>query len=97
MFYLKGECGMFLKYVKRKNKTYVYLMEYLAVDKRCDKNYKDRIVVMNLGDLSDALLQVEIWKRHPEMIPTNIIINIEKEDLRKWINSILLQNHIYNF
>lgn len=87
---------MFLKYVKSKNKTYVYLMDYLPVEKRCYKKGGDRITVKSLGDLNNALIKLEIWSRHPDLIPSNIINEIKSEDLEFWINSIMNQNHIYN-
>lgn len=87
---------MFLKFVKQKKKTYVYIMEYLAVEERNDKNYQDRKVVKGLGDVSNAILQLEIWKRHPQEIPSNIINDINMEDLEKWLNLTLEQRHIYN-
>lgn len=80
---------MFLKFVKSKSKTYVYLMEYLPVEKRDDEKYTDREVVERLGDLNRALVELEIWKRHPHKIPGKLINFIEKDDIKRWIYEIV--------
>lgn len=83
----------FIKFVKSSKTTYVYLMDYIPVHKRCESS-KERQVIKKLGNVQDALLRLEIWQRHPNKIPSSIINVVTSEHIDKWIESILQRGNI---